>query len=165
MARKVFYSFHYQPDNWRASQVRNMGIVEGNSPATDNAWEAVEQGGDAGIKNWIDDQMVGRSCAVILIGNKTAGRKWIKYEIEKAWNDRKGVLGIYVHNLKDSTGSLAIKGVNPFDDFTVGNAGKKLSEVLKVYDPPFATSTSVYRHINDNLAEWIEKAIEIRSKN
>jgi hypothetical protein len=27
--RKVFYSFHYMPDAWRASQVRNMGVVEG----------------------------------------------------------------------------------------------------------------------------------------
>lgn len=24
-----FYSFHYAPDNWRASQVRNIGAVEG----------------------------------------------------------------------------------------------------------------------------------------
>jgi hypothetical protein len=32
MPRKAFYSFHYVPDNWRASQVRNMGVVEGTSP-------------------------------------------------------------------------------------------------------------------------------------
>lgn len=29
MARRVFTSFHYVPDNWRASQVRNMGKIEG----------------------------------------------------------------------------------------------------------------------------------------
>lgn len=27
MARRTFYSFHYKPDNWRVSQVRNMGVV------------------------------------------------------------------------------------------------------------------------------------------
>ena len=36
MARKAFFSFHYQPDNWRVSQVRNIGVIEGNQPA--NFW-------------------------------------------------------------------------------------------------------------------------------
>jgi hypothetical protein len=30
MAHRVFFSFHYKPDCWRASQVRNMGVVDGN---------------------------------------------------------------------------------------------------------------------------------------
>ena len=30
MARNCFYSFHYKPDNARASQVRNIGVIEGN---------------------------------------------------------------------------------------------------------------------------------------
>ena len=77
MKRKVFYSFHYKPDNWRASQVRNIGKVEGNSPASDNDWEEVTKDGDDAIQKWIDDQLKGRGCTVVLIGNKTAGRKWI----------------------------------------------------------------------------------------
>ena len=164
MTRKAFYSFHYVPDSWRASQVRNMGVVEGNKPATDNDWETVKMGGDAGIKKWIDGQLNGRSVVVVLIGAKTAGRKWIKYEIEKGWNDGKGVLGVYVHNLKNSDGEQSSKGANPFDDFTIGSAGTKLSSVVKAYDPPYTTSSNAYKHINDNLADWIEKAIEIRGK-
>ena len=39
MKRRVFYSFHYSPDNWRAAQVRQIGSIEGNSPASDNDWE------------------------------------------------------------------------------------------------------------------------------
>src|SRR5471030_1563080 len=101
MARKVFYSFHYQPDCSRAAQVRNMGVVDGTVPASDNDWESVKKGGDAAIKKWIDGQLNGTSCAVVLIGANTAGRKWIKYEIESAWNAGKGVLGIYIHGLKD----------------------------------------------------------------
>ena len=31
VTRRVFFSFHYRPDNWRAGQVRNMGLVEGNA--------------------------------------------------------------------------------------------------------------------------------------
>ena len=60
MARKVFYSFHYQADGWRASKVRNIGVVEGNAPATDNKWEEVKRGGDVAssagsTSNWRDE--------------------------------------------------------------------------------------------------------------
>ena len=84
MTRRVFFSFHYKPDNWRASKVRNIGKLEGNTPASDNGWETVTKGGDGAIRKWIDDQMRGRSCVVVLVGSKTAGRKWINYEIQKA---------------------------------------------------------------------------------
>jgi hypothetical protein len=79
MARRVFYSFHYKPDNWRASQVRNIGAVEGNKPATDNEWEEIKKGKDKAIQKRIDDQLDGKSCTIVLIGENTAGRKWIKY--------------------------------------------------------------------------------------
>lgn len=94
MARKAFYSFHYKQDNWRVSQVRNIGVIDGNQPASDNDWETIKKGGDKAIKKWIDDQLNGKSVAIVLIGEKTAGRKWINYEIENAWNNNKGVLGI-----------------------------------------------------------------------
>jgi len=113
MARETFFSFHYVPDCWRASQVRNIGVVEGNQPCSDNDWEEVKKGGDAAIQAWIDGQLSGRSCEPVLIGANTAGRKWIKYEIEKAWNDGKGVVGIYIHNLLDANGNKATKGRKP----------------------------------------------------
>jgi hypothetical protein len=50
MARKVFYRFHYVPDNWRAAQVRNAGVVEGNVPVSDNDWEKITRGGEDAIK-------------------------------------------------------------------------------------------------------------------
>ncbi len=160
MARRVFFGFHYKPDCWRAAQVREMGAVEGNQPASDNDWESITKAGDAAIKKWIDGQLSGRSCAVVLIGANTAGRKWIKYEIKKAWDDGKGLLGVYIHNLKDSDGNQATKGSNPFSGFSVGDT--KLSSIVKAYDPPYTTSTNVYNHIKENLADWIEEAIKIR---
>jgi hypothetical protein len=72
------------------------------------------------------------------------------------------VLGIYVHNLKNSTGEQSTKGANPFDAFTLSESNTKLSSVVTAYDPPYSTSTNVYEHINDNLAAWIEEAIAIR---
>lgn len=158
--RRTFFSFHYKPDNWRAGQVRNMGVVEGNEPVSDNDWEEVTGGGDDAIEEWIDDQMKGRSCVIVLIGSNTAGRKWIKYEIEKAWNDGKGLLGIYIHGLKNQDGEQASQGKNPFEAFTLGE--EKLSDIVKVYDPPYKSSTYVYSHIADNITDWVEEAISIR---
>lgn len=165
MTRRVFYSFHYNPDNWRVSQVRNIGAIEDNKPASDNDWETVTKGGDKAIERWISDQMKGRSCLVVLIGAGTAGRKWINHEIAEAWNAKKGVLGVHIHKLKNSRGETTSKGGNPFDHVTLKGATKRLSSVVKVYDPPGTDSTSVYNHIRSNLEKWIETAIDIRSNN
>jgi MTH538 TIR-like domain (DUF1863) len=164
MARRAFYSFHFNLDNWRASQVRNIGAIEGNAPATGNDWEAIERGGDAAIQRWIDDQLYGRGCAIVLIGSHTAGRKWISYEIEKSWNDGKGVLGIYIHRLKDRNGNQSAKGQNPFDGFTMERGNTKLSSLVKAYDPPQYESTAVYDYIKTNLSTWVENAIRFRQQ-
>lgn len=164
MARKAFFSFHYKPDGWRASQVRNAGLVEGNQPVSDNEWEKITGQGDPAIQRWIDGQLSGRHVAVVLIGSGTAGRKWINYEIVKAWNDKRGVLGVYVHNLKDSNEKQSTKGRNPFDEITLGGS-KKLSSIVKAYEPPSSVSTAVYEHIKSNLPQWIEEAITIRQAN
>ncbi|MFX0138654.1 MAG: TIR domain-containing protein [Candidatus Hodarchaeota archaeon] len=163
MARKVFYSFHYKPDNVRASQIRNIGVVKGNQPASDNEWETITNGGETAIKNWIDDQLKGRSCTIVLIGEKTAGRKWIKYEIEKSWNDGKGVVGIYIPNLKNFIGEQTNKGRNPFEDFTMKRDDEKLSNIVKAYNPPYTDSKKVYNYISENISDWIEEAITIRN--
>ena len=160
--RRVFFSFHYKPDNWRAAQVRNMGMVEGNTPVSDNDWESVTRGGDAAIKRWIDGQMYGKSCAIVLIGRQTSGRKWIKYEIQKAWNDGKGLLGIHIHNLQDRNGNQSAKGANPFYNLSLN--GTRLESIVKTYDPPYKRSTNMYAYIADSIADWAEDAIRIRGK-
>ena len=96
MARRCFFCFHYLPDNWRASTVRSIGAIEGNRPATDNDWETVKRGGDAAIKRWINGQMAGKSCTIVLVGANTAGRKWINYEIGRSWDEGMGVVGINI---------------------------------------------------------------------
>lgn len=163
MARKVFFSFHYKPDNWRAAQVRTMGIIEGNAPVSDNDWETIAGGGDAKIEKWINDQMHGKSCVIVLIGSETAGRRWINYEIEKAWYEKKGVVGIYIHNLKDSSGKQTFKGKNPFEDVTIEGLFK-LSSIVKTYNPSSWKSQGVYNDIKDNIEDWVEEAISIRNQ-
>jgi hypothetical protein len=159
--RHVFYSFHYEADNVRAAQVRNMGVVEGNVPAHDNDWESIKRGGDDAIRRWIDAQLNGRSCAVVLIGSQTAGRKWIDYEIGKAWNDGKGLVGIHIHRLKNFLALQSVKGTNPFTHFKMGN-GSSLAQLVQVYDPPVTDSKDVYKYIHDNLPAWVDEACTIR---
>jgi len=160
VVRKIFYSFHFDADNWRVGQVRNMGVIEENAAVSDHDWEAVKRGGDASIQSWIDSQMQNRECVVVLIGASTASRPWIDYEIKKAWNTNKGLLGINIHKLKDQMQSQSSKGPNPFSKFSVG--GQNMAELVDVYDPPQVDSKDVYAYINQNIATWVESAIQRR---
>jgi hypothetical protein len=165
VARKCFFSFHYQPDNWRVSKIRNIGAIEGNQAAKDNDWETVTGGGEKKIKEWIDKQMEGRTCTVILAGSKAADRKWINYEIVQSWDKGKGVLVIHIHNITDRLENQSSKGANPLYYVTHGNTKKRLSTIAKSYDPPYTTSKDVYNYIANNIDSWIEEAIRIRKYN
>jgi hypothetical protein len=161
MSKRVFFSFHYAPDNWRVSQIRQMGAIEGDQIVSDNQWESIKRQGDIAIQNWIHEQMKYKQCLVVLIGRDTASRKWVQYEIEKAWNSGKGVVGIHVHNLKDRYAMQSNKGINPFNTLTIGST--QMNRIVKTYDPPYSTSKLVYDHIHNNLESWINEAINIRS--
>ena len=159
--RRAFFSFDHQRDAWRASQIREIGTIGGNSPVSDNDWEQVKRGGDAAIRRGIDEQMRGRTCVVVLIGAQTANRKWINYEIDKAWNDGKGIFGVYVHKLKDQDGKQSRKGVNPFYHVLDTN-GRRLRDRVKTYEIQSEDSTKVYATIKRHLASWVEQAIADR---
>ena len=160
MKRQVFYSFHYKNDVRRVSQVRNIGALEDNKPVSDNEWEEVKRKGDDNIKKWINDNMNYRSCVIVMVGEETANRKWVKYEIEKAWNDGKGVLGIYIHNLKDPVTGKCSQGKNHFSSFTIKKDNKSLADIVKCYNP---NPNDAYNYIKDNLEKWVEEAIKIRN--
>lgn len=164
MARRCFYSFHYKRDADRVSQVRNIGLVEGNRPASDNEWETVASQGDSSIRRWISRQMEGRSCTVVLIGSRAANRKWINHEIIESWNSNMGVVGIYIHGLRNLERETSDKGANPFGCLSLMNSRKPLSSVLKCYDPPGATSKERYAWIAENLSDVVEEAIRIRER-
>jgi hypothetical protein len=157
--RQVFFSFEYNKDCWRAGQVRNMGKVDNSSTFSDNDWEEVKKKTDAKIKEWIDAQMAKRSCLVVLIGATTSGRKWINYEIEKAYELKKGIVGIYIHRLEDSDGKQTTKGSNPFYNILIGKDKERLSKYVTCFDPPHLTGKHVYNDISENIEQLIEDAI------
>lgn len=161
--RQVFYSFHYKPDCWRVSTIRNIGAIEGNKSVPDNDWETITNSGDDAIKKWISEQMKYRSCTVVLVGNKTANRKWINHEIVKSWDNGMGVVGIYIHGIKNSQGYISEKGNNPFDYITHGNTKNKLSTITKCYNPVGSNSKERYDWISRNISAMVEEAIKIRN--
>lgn len=151
MARKVFYSFHFENDNWRAGQVRNIGTVEGDKPVNGNKWEDVKDKSNFAIKAWIEEHLKDKSCLVVLIGEKTSERQWVQYEINRAWELNKAVCGIYVHKLEDRFGRQSSKGKNP------------LASHIPIFESSFSTSKNVYDDIKNNIETLVEKAITVRS--
>lgn len=157
MARRVFFAFHYERDIWRASQVRNSWVTKPDRETAGfwdaASWEEVKKKGEEAVKKWIDKELEGTSVTAVLIGAETNDRKYVDYEIEQSQKRGNGLLGIYIHNIKDNKGNTDVKGKNPFDYWhtTVDGQKKYFSSIYFTYD-----------WVNDdgykNLGNWVEKA-------
>lgn len=165
MARQVFFSFHFSNDFWRTQQVRNINSLEGQALCSPNDWEEVKRKGDASIKKWVDDQMDGKSCVVVLVGAETANRPWVIHEISKGWNDKRAVLGIRIDKLLDTNSRSSVAGANPFSKITFTGTKRTLADVAPLKIPTGADSKAVYASIANNIEAWIEEAIRIRTNN
>lgn len=159
MARKIFFSFHYERDAWRAGQVRNCDLIpnEDEYGFVDAVeWEKIERQGDGAIERWIAGQIRDTSVTVVLIGAETAGRKWVRHEIMESWKRGNAILGVTIHNMKDQDSNTDSPGENPFDQFRLSD-GRLLSEICQTYD-----------WVNDdgrnNLGTWAENAYQARKK-
>src|SRR5487761_1557391 len=98
--RRVFFSFHYKEDVWRASNVRNSGQLDARAAAGWNdasLWEKTKRDGDAAVRRLIDDGLEGTSVTAVLIGAHTAGRQWVTYEITKSIERGNGLIGVRIH--------------------------------------------------------------------
>lgn len=114
--RVVFFSFHYQRDVWRANVVRNSGVVIGEAAAgfrDASLWEEAKKKGDPAIKKMIDDALLGTTVTVVLIGNQTANRKYVNYEIEESLKRGNGLIGLRIHNIRDQNGYTDAPGSIP----------------------------------------------------
>jgi hypothetical protein len=117
VARRVFFSFHYERDVWRASVVRNSWRTKPDRESAGffdaGLWEEAKSKGDAAIRRLIDDALVGTSVTAVLIGAETASRKYVKYEIDKSIERGNGLLGVHIYNIENSTGEKDSMGENP----------------------------------------------------
>lgn len=141
MARRVFFSFHYWRDLWRANVVRNSGLVEGVAAAgfpDASLWDKTRREGDAAVKRLIDNGLTGTSVTVVLIGAETANRRYVSYEIEKSVERGNGIFGIRINNIKDRDGRVDAPGPIPDALITLG--------------------APVYTYEYGKLGQWVEEA-------
>lgn len=142
MAHRTFFSFHYQLDVWRAAVVRESSQVEPRvQPEWIEAaiWEKARAHGDGAVLKLINRALTGTTVTAVLIGSRTASRRWVKYEIDKSLERGNGLFGIYLHNIKDDHGRTAARGANP------------LPAGYRTYD-------WVDDDGHDNLGSWVDLA-------
>jgi len=149
MARRVFFSFHYQRDVFRVNQIRNIPQVTGCAAAgflDSSIWEDAKAKSDAAVEKLIDDGLYNTSVTVVCIGAKTAGRKFINYEIQESIDRGNGIVGVKIHHLK---------------------GGGLFSAADSAGDIPFKLNNAytVYKYVDhDKLAGWIEQAAKDAGK-
>jgi len=156
MARKVYFSFHYELDIWRTNVVRNHWVTQGYGETgviDASLWEEVKKKGDAAIKRMINEGLEGTTVTVVLIGAETSERPWVKYEILQSLRRNNAIVAVRINRIKNQDGLTCRKGRNPLNDIIVTEAGRqvRLSTICPVYD-------WVVDDGFNNLGKWIETA-------
>lgn len=160
MARKVFFSFHYDRDVHRVMQVRNSWVVRRDgeaSPFYDKAEFELVKKRSGGIENWIEQQLSGTSVTVVLYGAETYNRPWVRHEIKRSVELGKGLLAIDIHNVKHPNEGADIQGLNPLSYFNYGTQKTPLQTMYQQYD-------WVNNDGYNNISTWIEAAARAAGK-
>ncbi len=148
MARRVFFSFHYQRDVWRINQIRNIPNITGVAAAgfaDASLWEKARSTGDAAIKALINNGLKNTSVTVVFVGYGTAGRKYIEYEIDQSIARGNGIVAVQIHHLKDQDGKVNSPGAIP----------RKIK----------SNGYKAYKYVNHaRLSAWVEAAAKAAGK-
>ncbi|MBA4045666.1 MAG: hypothetical protein C0510_00215 [Erythrobacter sp.] len=117
MARRTFFSFHYQPDVWRAWNVRNSWVVQNEKESEGffdgSVFESKKRESDDALKRFLTDGLKNTSVTCVLTGSATASRRWVRYEIARSVLKGNGLLTVDIHGVKDEDGKTSAKGSDP----------------------------------------------------
>lgn len=164
MARRVFFSFHYDNDINRAMTVRNSWVTQGTEKAgfVDKAeFEKIQKQGMKAVENWIDSQLTGTSVTVVLIGSDTLNRGFVQYEIRKSIEKGNGIIGVKICNITDMRTTLRAQPGNLHTCIGIWSTSKKEIYFDEIADGIFDYSTQDGYH---NLGDWIEAAAKKKGK-
>lgn len=117
MARRAFFSFHYQRDVHRAWVVRNSWVTQERQDAgffDSSVFESKQRTSDAALTRFLDEGLVNCSVTCVLVGNQTAWRRWVRYELLRSFVEGKGLLGIYIHSIQRFNEGADVQGNDPF---------------------------------------------------
>ncbi|HGA1024629.1 TPA: Thoeris anti-phage system ThsA activator ThsB [Bacillus cereus] len=133
MAKRVFFSFHYQDViDFRVNVVRNHWVTKLNQSAAGvfdaSLWEDAKKTSDIALKRLINGGLNNTSVTCVLIGSQTFNRRWVRYEIMKSIEKGNKIIGIHINAFKDKYGNIKSKGPNPFDylGYQYSQDGKQL---------------------------------------
>ena len=161
MTIRVFFSFHYERDLWRVSEIKSHWVTKRDRESAgymdENAWKSLKLQGDGEIKKWIRNQLHGTSVSVVMIGTETHRIDYVNYEISLSHERKNGLLGVYIHNIQDIYNKKGSKGKNPFDDFRDTNSGLLFSQIYPSYD-------WIEDDGYENFGSWVETAAALAGK-
>jgi hypothetical protein len=154
---RVFFSFDFTEDLWRASVVRNRWIPD-PSLAEGGFWEPRFSNGDPprgpALERFVDDEIGSSDVTVVLIGSRTAFSDHVLHAIRRSIEVGHPLVGIYIDQCKNRYGSSSLRGRNPFDAVTVTRNGVEcsLGDIVSTYD-------WVEQDGFTNLQAWIDEAM------
>lgn len=125
MARRVFFSFHYNDvSDFKVNVVRNSNALKrkGNTATfiDKSLWEEAIQKSPAALKELINNGLNGCGVTALLIGSGTADRRWVKYELVKSFTEGKGILAVHLNRIRSrTTGKISKKGTSPLSRLKV----------------------------------------------
>ncbi|MES9028077.1 TIR domain-containing protein [Stenotrophomonas sp. BSUC-16] len=120
MAKRVFFSFHYQDVvDFRANVVRKHWVLKDNREEAGyfdaSIWEEAKKQNETGLKRLINGALEGTSTTCVLIGSHTYARPWVRYEIIQSIYRGNRVFGVNINQIRGRDQSVKVNGPNPFD--------------------------------------------------
>lgn len=116
MAKRVFFSFHYQDViDFRVNVVRNHKLTKDDNAGYFDAsiWEEAKKTSDLALKRLINSEIQNTSVTCVLVGTHTFERRWVDYEIFKSLQKGNKILAIHINGIKDKSGQVKVNGNNP----------------------------------------------------
>jgi len=124
VAKRVFFSFHYQDViDFRANVVRQCWVTKSDRETAGyfdaSLWESSRREGKESLKRLINSGLNGTSFTSVLIGSDTYSRPWVRYEIFKSLEKGNGLHGLHINLIPCKNRQTKVSGPNPFDYLAV----------------------------------------------
>lgn len=118
MLRRTFFSFHYEPDVWRAWNVRNSWVVretdeESRGFFDSSVFEASKKDSEDALKTFLRKGLENTSVTCVLAGTDTWSRRWVRYEIARSVVKGNGLLTVHIQGVQNKDKETSIKGADP----------------------------------------------------
>jgi hypothetical protein len=177
MAKRVFFSFHYQDvADFRANVVRQHWLTKPDREAAGffdaSIWETAKKTGNTTVKRLINASVDGTSVTCVLVGSQTYLRPWVRYEILKSFRKGNSMLAVHINSIRGRDQLTKALGPNPlryvgvtFSESgetatlweTVGGTWREYDEIDGSASYRTGGVAQQYRGKGFNLAGWYQE--------